>query len=66
MRTRPIDERHIELMRRLTAAQAALWDVVDDPDAVGARQMFGVMMASASRLTRELLGDPPIGTGGKH
>lgn len=48
--------KQIELMRSLTAMQAALWDVVDNPEAEGARRMLAVMHMTVTRLTNEVVG----------
>lgn len=60
-----VDARHMELLRNLVAAQAALFDVMDVPDSVETLQVFGVMMASASRITRDLMSELPK-NGGTH
>jgi len=46
--------KQLELMRRLSAAQVALWEVIDNPDAKGARQMLEIVMAGATRMALEI------------
>lgn len=52
--TQPTDKM-LELMRALTAAQAALWDVIDEPDKPGAQMMLGIMTTRCARLGAELI-----------
>ena len=47
-------DKKIELMRRLSAAQVALWTLIDEPDAKGARQMLEIVMAGATRMALEI------------
>ena len=45
-------QREMELMRALTAAQAALWEVIDgEPMSM---EMLYMMMASANRILQDL------------
>lgn len=53
---RLVREKHLELMRGLTAAQAALWDVIDNPDAKGSQMMLSVMVKRCARLSQEITG----------
>lgn len=53
-----MDEKQMELMRALTAAQAALWDVVDNPTA-GAQMMLGIMTTRCARLGAGLITRTP-------
>jgi hypothetical protein len=53
-----VSEKFLELMRTLTAAQAALWDVIDNPDAPGPRTMLGIMSARVARLGADIASGP--------
>lgn len=48
-------EKMLELMRTLTAAQAALWDVIDEPDNSGKQMLLGIMTTRCARLGAELI-----------
>lgn len=49
-----VDEKMLELMRALTAAQAALLDVIARPDAPSPRVMLGIMVDQATQIEAEL------------
>jgi hypothetical protein len=57
-----MSEKQAELMRGLTAMQAALWDVIDtNMNSVDARQMLAIIAARVTRLSMEIAGTQYIG-----
>ena len=53
-----MNAKQAELMRCLTAAQAALWDVIDNPTP-GTEMMLGIMTVRVARLGAGLIAKPP-------
>ncbi len=51
-----MNEKHTELMRSLVAAQAALWDVIDNPGAKGAEMMLNIIVSRVARLAVDVTG----------
>jgi selenophosphate synthase len=49
-----MNEKELELMRSLVAAQAALWDVIDDPEIPSTRAILAIVTARIARLSYEI------------